>query len=198
MGFLLRPWSAVGAGLLISVVVLAIWIAENDGDALGLASFIIRFVHVAAAMIWVGLIWFVNFIQLAALGRADDAVRAALLRQVALPVAVIFRVASHVVVASGAALLLATGYLLDRWVFPSAVYIPSLRAAFIWCGSLAGLVMWMLVHGVVWPNLKLLLEGAAGADEVAAARERLRMAARVNLLLAIPVTFAMVAAAHLY
>ncbi len=198
MGFLLRPWSAVGAGLLVSVIVLAIWIAENDGDALGLASFIIRFVHVTAAMIWVGLIWFVNFIQFAALGRADDAVRAALLRQVALPVAAIFRVASHVVVASGAALLLATGYLLDRWVFPSAVYIPSLRAAFIWCGSLAGLVMWMLVHGVVWPNLKLLLEGAAGAGEVAAARERLRMAARVNLLLAIPVTFAMVAAAHLY
>jgi uncharacterized membrane protein len=198
MGFLSRPSSAAWAGLVISAVVLAFWVAENDGDLLGLASFLLRFAHIAAAILWIGMIWFVNFIQLVALGKMDNAVRGELLHHVALPVAALFRVASHVVVLSGAGLLLTTGYLLDRWVFPSAVYIPSMRAALIWCGSLAAIVMWALVHFVVWPNLKLLVEGAGVARELDAAREKVRLAARVNLLLAIPVTFAMVAAAHLY
>jgi uncharacterized membrane protein len=198
MGFLSRPSSAVWVGLAISAGVLALWLARNGGDLLGFVSFAIRFAHIAAAILWIGMIWFVNFIQLAALGSAEDAVRAALLRHIALPVAMLFRVASHVVVLSGAGLLLTTGYMLDRWVFPSAVYIPSLRAALIWCGALAALIMWALVHFVVWPNLKVLVEGNSGAATLARAREKVLLAARVNLLLAVPVTFAMVAASHLY
>jgi uncharacterized membrane protein len=198
MGFLSRPSSAVWAGLAISLAVLALWRAENDSDLLGLVSFALRFVHVGAAMLWVGMIWFVNFIGLIALGSVDEASRAPLLRHIALPVATLFRLASHVVVLSGAGLLLTSGYLLDRWVFPSAVYIPSLRAGLIWCGTLAALVMWALAHLVIWPSLKALAEGNGGAGELARARERVHRAARVNLLLAVPVTFAMVAASHLY
>ena len=198
MGFLSRPSSAAWTGLAIAAAVLAVWIAENDGDHLGLISFVIRFTHISAAMLWIGMIWFANFVQLGALSSADEALRATLLRQVALPVVNICRVAAHVVVLSGAGLLLSTGYVLDRWVFPSAVYIPSLRSALMWCGSLAALAMWALVHVVLSPNLKTLVEGAAPAAELGRAQERVRLSVRVNLLLAVPVTFAMVAAAHLY
>ena len=198
MGFFWRPWGAAGAGLAIAGGALALWFIENDSDALGLMSFLLRFVHVFAAMIWIGLIWFVNFIQLLALGSIDEGDSVVILRRIALPVATVFCTASHVVLATGLGLLLTTGYFLDRWVFPSSVYIPSLRSAFVWCGALAGLIMWGLANLVVLPNLKALIEGTGGPGEAARSRERLRLAARVNLCLAVPVTFVMVAAAHLF
>lgn len=198
MGFLSRPSSAAWLGLAVAVALLGFWVAENDGDHLGLVSFIFRFVHIGAAMLWIGMIWFANFVQLGALSGVDEALRATLLQRVALPVVNICRVAAHVAVVSGAGLLLSTGYLLDRWVFPSAVYVPPLRSALMWCGSLAALVMWVLVHVVISPNLKLLAEGTAPASELARAETRVGLSVRVNLLLAVPVTFAMVAAAHLY
>lgn len=198
MGIFSRPSSAAWTGLAVAAAVLCFWIVENDGDQLGLVSFLVRFAHVSAAMIWIGMIWFVNFVQLAALRNADEILRATLLRQIALPVVNLCRIASHVVVLTGAGLLLSTGYLLDRWVFPSAVYIPPLRSGLIWCGSLAALVMWALMHAVVGPGLKAMIEGTDPPAELQRVRDRVRMAAWVNLLLAVPVTFAMVAAAHLY
>ncbi|MGE0700685.1 MAG: hypothetical protein AB7O57_16420 [Hyphomicrobiaceae bacterium] len=198
MGFLSKPTSALVAGLAASGLALAVWMSESQGDGLGLASFLARLVHIAAAMIWVGMIWFVNYVQLAALGEADEPGRAVLRRLVVPRVAKAFRIASHVAVASGVALLLTTGYMLDRWVFPSAVYIPAARAALIWSGTIAGLAMWALAHFLVWPALKVVLDGASSPGEAAHARRRALFGARLNLALSMPVTFAMVAAAHLY
>jgi uncharacterized membrane protein len=104
-----------------------------------------------------------------------------------------------VTVASGILLLVTTGYLLDRWIFMSEVFIPPLRNVLLWGGTLGGLVMWAFAHFVVWPNLKIVL-GRVAADDAqkAAARAKVETYARLNLVLALPVTFVMVAAPHLY
>ena len=191
--------NAALAGVAIAALVLAIWIVRSPIDTLGLVSFITRWLHILAAVIWVGMIWFVNFIQLAALEEADDAGRATLMRLVVPKVAATFRHASHMTLVSGFILLVTTGYLLDRWVFASAVYIPPLKAAMLWTGTLAALVMWALVHMVIAPALRIVApESAANAEVRAAARARIKTSARINLMLALPVTFVMVAAAHLY
>ncbi|MEZ5818410.1 MAG: hypothetical protein R3D44_15125 [Hyphomicrobiaceae bacterium] len=197
-GFLSRAPNALAAGAVLAGLGLVYWMAQGSSDDLGLASFLARFVHIGAAMVWVGMIWFVNFIQLVALKEADAAGRNALLVHVVPKVTALFSMASHVVVASGGVLLLTTGYLFDRLVFPSSVYIPSARGLMLWLGAAGGLAMWGLVHGVIRPNLKTILDEGAAPASIGAARERVMLAARVNLVLAVPVTFAMVAAAHLY
>jgi len=197
-GFLSRPGNALWAGCLIAALGLGFWLTQSYGDRLGLVSFLARLVHIGAVMLWIGMVWFVNFIQLVALRETDDAGRKALMQHVVPRVALLFRMASHVVVASGAVLLLTTGYLLDRWVFPSSVYIPSARGLMLWAGVIAALIMWGLVHRVIWPNLKLILDDGANPAVLTQSRERVLFAARINLMLAVPVTFAMVAAAHLY
>jgi uncharacterized membrane protein len=59
--------------------------------------------------------------------------------------------------------------------------------------------MWALVNMLIWPSLKVVLgETPADADAKATARARVATFARVNLILSVPVIFAMVAAAHLY
>jgi uncharacterized membrane protein len=59
--------------------------------------------------------------------------------------------------------------------------------------------MWMFVHMYIWPNMQLVLGMRPGDDGAKAqARARVVLFARLNLVLSLPVVFAMVAAAHLY
>ena len=96
-------------------------------------------------------------------------------------------------------LLVTSGYLLDRLVFASPVYVPPLRNLLLWGGVVAAMAMYMFVHMMIWPGLRKVLGiEQADADQVAAARAKVAVYARWNLILAVPVTVAMVAAAHLY
>ena len=188
---------ALVTGLGLCAVVLAVWLSAAGIDWLGFVSMAVRFAHVLGAVAWVGMIIFVNFVQLIALSEADDAGRSALMKHVVPRVASIFRHASHLTMVTGIGLLIATGYMLERWVFKSAVYIPPLKFAMLYAAIAGAVVMWSLVHFVIWPNLRLVLgqvEGDAAAK--VEARNKIRKAARINLILALPVTCVMVAVAH--
>jgi len=190
-----NPARAVIAGLVLAALTLAVWLLIGPVDPRGLVSVLLRFVHVLSAMVWVGLIFFVNFIQLRALQDADVPSRSAIAKWIVPHVATMFRHASHLTVLSGALLLVAAGYLLGSWVFASAVYMSLARALMLAAGALGGLLMWTLVNLAIWPNLKIVLGQATGDAE--AARQTVKRYARLNLVLAMPVTFVMVAAAHL-
>ena len=59
--------------------------------------------------------------------------------------------------------------------------------------------MWAIVHFKLWPNIKIVLgQIPSYADGKARARDTVRIYARINLIHAVPVTFVMIAAAHLY
>lgn len=189
--------SAALVGLVVSTLILVLWLLGSGIDRLGLASLVTRIVHIFGAVLWVGMIWFVNFIQLAAIADTDDAGRATLMKHIVPKVAHTFRHASHLTVISGFAMLATSGYLFDRWVYQSTVYIPPLKFVILYGAVLAALVMWALVHLVIWPSLQLVLGLTTGsADAKAQARNRIRIAARINLILALPVTLIMITAAH--
>lgn len=194
--------AALMAGLflagLILILFLALWLLDWGLDGIGFISLLLRWVHILAGIIWIGMIWFVNFVQLAAVEKADEAGRSALHKLVVPRVALMYRHASHLTVISGALLLVTTGYVLDRWVFLSAVYIPPLRSSLLWIGAAGGLVMWIFVHFMIRPNLQIVLAEQSDAAAQERARGQVRTYARLNLVLAIPVTLAMVAATHLY
>jgi uncharacterized membrane protein len=196
---LASPGKSFVVGVLAGVAILVCWIAVSGVDPIGFVSFLLRLLHVLAAMIWIGMIWFVNFIQLVAVAEADATQRPAIMKLIVPKVALTFRHASHLTIASGVLLLITTGYLLDRLVFSSPVYMPPLRNVLLWGGVIAAFVMYGLVHMAIWPGLRIVL-GLEPADEqaIAAARARVAVYARWNLILATPVTVAMVAAAHLY
>lgn len=189
--------ASLGAGLVICALILVISLFDSSLDWLGFLSFLLRWVHILGGIIWIGMIWFVNFIQFAALEEADDTGRGMIHKLIVPRVAHTFRHAAHLTLVSGVLLLISTGYLFDRWVFSSAVYIAPMRSVLLWSGVIAGAVMWGLVQFAIWPNLQTVL-GSGDAEVKAAARQRVRKFARLNLVLSIPVTFVMVAATHLY
>ena len=168
-------------------------------DAVEVLAFLARFLHVLAAMVWVGLVVFVNFVQLVALQGADDQARGFLAKSVIPQVAWWYRHASTLAVATGAILLVTSGYLLPSLAFATEVHTPAARVVLLWTGVLGGLAMWMFVHMYIWPAVQVVIGLRPGnADAKAKARSKVVLFARLNLILAVPVTLAMVAAAHLY
>jgi uncharacterized membrane protein len=191
--------ASLAAGFVLAGLFLLISLVQSGADRIGFISFLLRWVHILGAIAWLGMILFVNFIQIAAVAQADEAGKKTLMQSVVPRVAAMFRHASHLTLLSGVLLLITTGYILDSWVFLSAVYIPTSRSLLMWSGVLGGLIMWLLVHFAIWPNLQIVLgEQPGDAAAKAAARERVHICARINLVLAIPVTFVMVAATHLF
>ena len=194
-----NPRASLWAGLVLAAAVLLFWLATAGADAMGLFSFLIRLLHVLAAMVWIGLVFFVNFVQLVALQSADEQGRDFLHKAIVPNVAWWFRHASTLTVASGAILLVTTGYLLPTLVYGAGVYVPPSRAWLIGSGVLGALAMWMFVHMYIWPAVQVAIGLRPGdAAAKAQAHQKVRVFARLNLVLAVPVAMAMIAAAHLY
>ena len=67
-----NPRASLLVGLGLAAAVLLVWLMIAGADAFGLFSFLVRLLHVLAAMVWIGLVFFVNFVQLVALQSADE------------------------------------------------------------------------------------------------------------------------------
>lgn len=175
-----------GFAVLAALVVLAVLSGHMmPPDLLRIAS---RAFHVFSAIVWVGLIWFVNMIQLVVLYEADDAAKGAFRTWIIPRVAKHFKMAGNLTVLTGLVLLYQFGYLTSR---------PFGSSAWLWLGVLGGTIMLGLVHARISPAIRVMLDAAiTDPDLKKAARLTVRRYARINLLLSVPVTFAMVAGAH--
>ena len=184
------------AGFAIALIMTLIWIGYSQPDWFEVLSFIVRWVHVLAGIVWVGLVFFVNYVQLVAMYEVDDEERAFIGRVIGARVAWWFRQASHLSLLTGLGLLVFSGYLLPSLFYDeTGVFAPLSRVALIWTGVAGASAMWVFVHMVIWPNLQIM-SGAKPGDK-AAARIKVRNFARANLILSIPVVLAMMASAHL-
>jgi uncharacterized membrane protein len=194
-----NPRTCLSVGLAAAALLLIVSLLASDTDRLGLVAFLLRFTHVLAAMIWIGLVVFVNFVQLVALRDADAATRDALHGAIVPRVAWWFRHASTLTVLSGVVLLVLGGYLLPALIYGTSVFISAAKAIALWIAVLGALAMWMFVHMYIWPNMQVVLGLRAGdAEAKGNARARVILFARLNLILAMPVALGMIAAAHLY
>ena len=196
-GLLGSPGKALAFGTAAALGLLVVALTGSGIDGVGLVALLVRWLHIGAAIVWLGMVWFVNFIQLVAVAEADQPARGAIMKHIVPRVAATFRHASHLTVVTGAVLLVTSGYVGSSLVYASAVFIPTSRNILMWVGVLAAMAMYMFVHMFIWPGLRLVLGIEKGtAEEVAAARAKVATYARWNLVLSVPVTLAMVAASH--
>ncbi len=195
--WLATPGKALALGAIVAALLLLVALAGTGIDRIGFVAMLLRWLHVVAGIVWLGMVWFVNLIQLVAIAEADQPARGAIMKHIVPRVALTFRHASHLTVATGALLLFTSGYLGGSLLYSSAVFIPTSRNILMWAGTLGALAMYMFVHMMIWPGLRIVLGiDKADADAIAAARAKVATYARWNLVLSVPVTLAMVAAAH--
>jgi uncharacterized membrane protein len=151
---------------------------------------IYRWIHIMAGIMWVGLLYYFNFVQVAALKAAQaDSTAAGITKHVAPRALFFFRWAALVTWLAGAALLSSN--------FVAAF---TFQAGFqkIGIGAWLGTVMLLNVWGLIWPNQKKILGMVQATDEQKNKARRIAfLASRTNTALSIPMLFFMVAQTHI-
>jgi len=182
---------AAGVGLLIVLIILVgalsgTWIRINDPVWW---DFFWRWLHIMAGIMWMGLLWYLNFVQTPTVPKIEPAEhRAAITKYIAPNVLFWFRYAALATVVFGLILALQKGYLLQALTFRGGFHVIGI-------GMWLALIMAFNVWFIIWPNQqKVLGLVEASADAKAAAARLAGMTSRINTMLSIPMLYCMVAA----
>lgn len=195
--FLADPWKCFYAGVGLTALLLLAFFGFSgifDSEFLLVAS---RWIHVVSAIIWIGMVWFVNFVMLPANYAMSDEERPVLLKYIAPGVAPWFLHTSTLTLVFGLFLAMQTGAFMDVMTMGAWEGFAVPKSIMLGIGVWIGIIMWAFTWFLIWPNMKVVLGRVSGDKEAKmAARRKMRNFARKNLILTIPVTFAMVAGAH--
>jgi uncharacterized membrane protein len=200
----MNPLNSV-LGTIIAGFVLAIVIMLLAGDshipaAMPVNSVII-WLHVFAGIIWIGLLYYFNFVQVPALAdaAADDGGPggAGITKYVAPRALLWFRWAALFTWLTGASFLLHRGMLDDAFMLGMQTDPANAYALTIGVGAWLGTFMLFNVWVLIWPNQKKVLGMVeASADEIAKAKKVALIASRSNTLMSIPLIMSMVGAGN--
>ena len=172
---------------------------QNDGFAFDTLfwSWLFRFIHVTVAIMWIGLLWYFNFVQIPNMSKIPDEQKPAIGKVIAPAALFYFRWAAALTVLSGLILGYLNGYLHDAMTLSIGSGIPKHTA--IGIGMWLGVVMAYNVWFVIWPNQKRALGIVECEPELKAKSAKTAMLfSRTNTLLSLPMLLAMVAAQNLY
>jgi len=150
---------------------------------------IARWLHFMAGIMWIGLLYYFNFVNVAAAkAAAADGTAAGISKHVVPRALVYFRWGAVVTWLAGATLLGAN--------FGNAFLLHKSHLA-IGIGAWLGTIMLFNVWVLIWPNQKKILGIVAATDEEKAkARKVALMASRTNFVLSIPMIMCMASATH--
>ena len=160
-------------------------------------SWLFRLVHVIVAIMWIGLLWYFNFVQIPNMAKIPDEQKPAIGKVIAPAALFYFRWAALLTVLSGLILASINGYLHDAMTLGILSGVGKSTA--IGIGMWLGLYMAFNVWFVIWPNQKRALGIVESEPEVKAKSARTAMLfSRTNTLLSLPMLLSMVAAQNLY
>ena len=160
-------------------------------------SWLFRYIHVLTGIMWIGLLWYFNFVQIPNMGKIPDEQKPAIGKVIAPAALFYFRWAAAFTVISGLILAGLNGYLHDAMTLSIGSGVPKHTA--IGIGMWLGLIMAFNVWFVIWPNQKRAL-GIVEADPDLKAKsaKTAMLFSRTNTLLSIPMLLTMVIAQNLY
>jgi uncharacterized membrane protein len=149
-----------------------------------------RWLHIAAGVMWIGLLYYFNFVQVPALAEAGkDGTGAGITKHVAPRALFWFRWAAVVTWLAGA-MLLGKSFFGAFFFQNTALYAIGVGA---WLGTIMLFNVWVLI----WPNQKKILGFVQATDEEKGRARRVAfLASRTNTMLSIPMLFFMAAAGH--
>ena len=160
-------------------------------------SWLFRFIHVVVAIMWIGLLWYFNFVQIPNMSKIPDEQKPAIGKVIAPAALFYFRWAAFFTILSGLILAGLNGYLHDAMTLSIGSGIPKHTA--IGIGMWLGIIMAFNVWFVIWPNQKRALGIVDCEPDVKAKSAKTAMLfSRTNTLLSLPMLLAMVAAQNLY
>lgn len=192
MGFILQSLGrTVAAGfILLFIILVVVGGSHVEYSSPAWWMFAFRWLHVTVAIMWIGLLWYFNFVQIPSMPKIPDDQKPAVSKVIAPAALFWFRWAALLTVIMGLGLASMNGYIM-RALALQPPFTP------IGLGMWMGLIMAFNVWFIIWPNQKKAL-GMVPVEiaEKAKAARMAMLASRINTLLSIPVIFCMVAQQH--
>ena len=156
----------------------------------GFGAFVFRWLHVVSGIMWVGLLWYFNFVQIPSMPKIPDEQKPAVSKVIAPEALFWFRWAAMATIITGLILAMLSGYLIDALLLGTQDGNGRIIGIGMWLGT----IMWFNVWFVIWPNQKRALGLVEVTPEVKAASARTAMLfSRTNTALSVPMLFCMVA-----
>ena len=159
-------------------------------------GFVFRWLHVISGVMWIGLLWYFNFVQIPSMPKIPDEQKPAIGKVIAPAALFWFRWAALSTVVTGLVVAGMGGYIKDAMTLgllnPGAA-LP--HDVYIGVGMWLGLIMAFNVWNIIWPNQKIALGIVDGsADDKKAAGRIAMLTSRFNTMFSIPMLYFMVAA----
>lgn len=189
----MNPLTSVKGTIIAGFVLAAIIVFAGGMSGFNALNLEVWF-HVLAGVIWIGLLYYFNFVQVpgvgAALADSDGPGPAAINKYIAPKALLWFRMSAAVTWLTGVGALEGLGGAMSAFTFSAGMEVIGLGA---WLGTIMLFNVWVLI----WPNQqKILGMKEATADEIAKAKFVALMASRTNTVLSIPMLLCMIGFGH--
>ena len=160
-------------------------------------SWLFRYFHVISGVMWIGLLWYFNFVQVPNMSKITDEQKPAITKVIAPAALFWFRWAALATIVTGLIVAYLNGYVHQAMML--GIGSGGGKSTAIGIGMWLGLIMAFNVWFIIWPNQKKALGIVeATPEEKPVALKKAVMASRINTLLSLPMLLSMVAAQNLY
>ena len=198
--------NTVIAGLVLAAGVFVIYWQMQGIAPVGASSFwlfLVRWLHVICGIMWIGLLWYFNFVQTPMMPSIPAELKPGVSKYIAPEALFWFRWGAMGTIVFGLLLAWLNGYIVEAITIDSVDGFVVPKAVVIGIGMWLGIIMWFNVWFIIWPNQQKVLdlggkgEGVSAEDKAAAAKAAGQFS-RVNTLLSFPMLFCMVSAQNLF
>jgi len=177
-----------GIVVLVAIVLIA---GAGTGQMISVdmnwSRFFMRWLHVLSGVMWIGLLWYFNFVQIPSMPKIPDEQKPAIGKVIAPTALFWFRWAALATVVTGLLLGWMNGYIVQALSLQKGLHAIGIG---MWLGLLMAFNVWF----IIWPNQKKALGiVTVAAEEKAAAARMAMLTSRFNTMLSIPMLYCMVA-----
>jgi uncharacterized membrane protein len=194
--------NTVIAGFVLAGLVFLLYLSQAQFVNAVFWPFFMRWMHIIAGVMWIGLLWYFNFVQSPTMPKIPDELKGGVSRFIAPEALYWFRWGAMATLFFGIILAALNGFLLDAFTLGALDGFINYNIIMIGIGMWLGTIMWFNVWFIIWPNQQKALNinnahPNLPADQKKAAAATAGMFSRINTMLSIPMLFCMVSYSHL-
>ncbi|KAB7739645.1 hypothetical protein F2P47_11235 [Parvibaculum sedimenti] len=191
--------NTVIAGFVLAALLVLLFLKSGGSLDFAFCAFFVRWLHVGSGVMWIGLLWYFNFVQIPNMPKIPDEQKPAIGKVIAPAALFWFRWGAMSTIFFGIVLAYLNGYLLDAYTLGATNGFAVPKDTAIGIGMWLGTIMWFNVWFIIWPNQKIALGIVdAPADAKPKAARTAMLFSRTNTMLSVPMLFAMVSAQNIY
>ena len=193
--------NVVIASFVLAILLIGVYCTTQGYDGPAFELFVLRFLHIICGVMWIGLLWYFNFVQIPTMPKVPAELKGGVTGYIAPAALFWFRWGAMGTIFFGIVLALRNHYLLEAYTLDlseGAAGWPTVpKYLAIGIGMWLGLIMAFNVWMIIWPNQKKALGiVTVSPEEKAAAAKMAGMTSRINTMLSIPMLYCMVAQSH--